>query len=114
MHKLTADQFRNLLSSTRDALASLTSCLAHEVPNETRILRRVMGELQNASLVRRSPELTQRQADLLQRCEEAVRTHDDRYQRTIPRGSFTPAPEAPPQWVRMGDTLISWERMMSE
>lgn len=113
--KLTAQQFRNLLWSVRDSLNSLTGCLTREIPNESRILRRVMAELQGASLVRQNPDLSQRQTDLLRRCQEALESRTARFEASQPKRTFTPAPSSPPDYIDMGGGhMISWERWMSE
>jgi len=112
--KLQAQQFRNLISNVQDALNSLVGCLTREVPNEARGLRRVMAELQAATLVRHNPDLVERQASLLRRCQETLTTREARFEASQPR-SFTPAPASPPDYIDMGGgRMISWERWMSE
>lgn len=115
MTKLTAQAFRDLLSSVRDSISSLKSCQVRELPNERAILERGMVELRQAAPQRRNDDLIERKVLML---TEAQATLDARPVRVFETLTFV-IPEEPKhvplheQRFQMGDKLVSWEFLMS-
>ncbi len=116
MTKLTAQAFRDLLSSVRDSISSLKSCQDRELPNERAILERGMVELRCAAPLRRNDDLIERKVLML---TEAQATLDARPVRVTETLTFIWPEEAPKpvplheQYFRMGDKYVSWEFLMS-
>lgn len=100
MQKLTAQAFRDLLSSVRDSISSLKSCQDRELPNERRLLGNVVAELREASPLRRNDALVERQAEMLAEAQAILDA----------RPAPTPLHE---QRFPLGDRLVSWEFLMS-
>jgi hypothetical protein len=113
MTRLTAQAFRDLLSSTRDSISSLKSCRTNELPNERRLLENMMAELREASPLRRNDALVERKVEML---AEAQATLDARPVRMTEILTRVPEPKSVPlheQRFEMGDRLVSWEFLMS-
>jgi hypothetical protein len=118
MTKLSANDFRNLLSSVRDSIASLASCWSNEIPNERRLLENVMAELRDASPKRRDDSLIERKVNLLASAQVALDNRPLPGKREVL--TFIEAPKPAPQKplsmsdrVLMGDRYVSVEYLMS-
>lgn len=68
--KLSREAASNELSSLREAISSLKSCLPNEVPNEAQVLRRQMNVVETMQTLRHSQEIENRRHNL---CKEADR-----------------------------------------
>ncbi len=70
--RMRADDFRDLLSSVRDASASLRGCTTSERPNEARILRGVLGALIIARLLKYDGSLEDRRLGIVQQASSLL------------------------------------------
>lgn len=120
MTKLTAQAFRDLLSSVRDSISSLKSCQDREVPNERRLLENVMAELRAASPLRRNDDLIERKVEMLAEAQATLDARPVRMTETLTLVSLEPLKFPQPvvlpmsERVLMGDRYISLERLLSE
>ncbi len=69
---MKADELRNLISSVRDAVASLRGCVKAERVNEARILRNVLEELRSARLERRNVKVEARAASMIENADRIL------------------------------------------
>jgi len=113
MTPLTAQAFRDLLSSTRDSIGSLKSCQDREVPNERRLLENVVAELREASPLRRNDSLVERKVEMLAEARATLAARPVRLIETLTE--VKPASPVPlhEQRFQMGDRCVSWEFLMS-
>lgn len=111
MQKLTAQAFRDLLSSVRDSIASLKSCHDREVPNERRLLENVMAELREASPKRRDDALIERKVNMLNHAQETLDARPLPRVETIRKVPSIILPEN--DRVLLGDRWVSREFLLS-
>jgi hypothetical protein len=113
MTQLTAQAFRDLLSSVRDSISSLKSCQERELPNERRLLENVVAELRAAAPLRRNDDLIERKVLMLAEAQATLTARPVREVLTFVLPEETPTVPLHEQLFQMGDRYVSWEFLMS-
>lgn len=76
---VSAAAFNDSCTALRDSISSLVSCLTHEIPNEARILRNSIAEVEAMKLGRGNPLLEERRRNLLAHAQRVLTERVERY-----------------------------------